>query len=124
MQVCTSQVNDRRVDENGARQRFTSRILPPYRTGTCRRATTVYVWVDGIHFNIRLEDDRLCTLALHEIMYAPTRATPRRGSTPSWRSSRRSTRGGRPQLLTIPRWVGSKYPRTDEWLRGGISSST
>ena len=22
----------------------------------------VYVWVDGIHFNIRLEDDRLCTL--------------------------------------------------------------
>src|SRR5262249_25991011 len=22
----------------------------------------VYVWVDGVHFNIRLEDDRLCTL--------------------------------------------------------------
>ena len=21
----------------------------------------VYVWVDGIHFNVRLEDDRLCT---------------------------------------------------------------
>jgi putative transposase len=21
----------------------------------------VYVWVDGVHFNIRLEDDRLCT---------------------------------------------------------------
>lgn len=24
----------------------------------------VYVWVDGVHFNIRLEDDRLCTLVL------------------------------------------------------------
>jgi transposase-like protein len=24
----------------------------------------VYVWADGVHFNIRLEDDRLCTLVL------------------------------------------------------------
>ena len=24
----------------------------------------VYVWVDGVHFNVRLEDDRLCTLVL------------------------------------------------------------
>jgi len=24
----------------------------------------LYVWVDGIHFNIRLEDDRLCTLVM------------------------------------------------------------
>ncbi len=24
----------------------------------------VYVWVDGIHFNIRLEEDRLCTLVI------------------------------------------------------------
>src|SRR5262245_61139435 len=24
----------------------------------------VYVWVDGVHFNVRLEDDRLCTLAM------------------------------------------------------------
>jgi putative transposase len=24
----------------------------------------VYVWVDGMHFNIRLEDDRLCTLVM------------------------------------------------------------
>ena len=24
----------------------------------------IYVWVDGIHFNIRLEDDRLCTLVV------------------------------------------------------------
>lgn len=24
----------------------------------------VYVWVDGVHFNIRLEEDRLCTLVM------------------------------------------------------------
>ena len=24
----------------------------------------VYVWVDGVHFNIRLDDDRLCTLVM------------------------------------------------------------
>src|SRR5271169_2394223 len=115
-------VNDRRCDDEGRRQRFTSRILPPYMrrspkvaevlpilylrglsTGDFRpalesllgedaaglsptniaRLTTcwekeyadfrqhdlggreyVYVWVDGVHFNIRLEDDRLCTLVM------------------------------------------------------------
>ncbi len=29
--------------------------------GTC---DYVYVWADGIHFNVRLEEDRLCTLVL------------------------------------------------------------
>ena len=24
----------------------------------------VYVWVDGVHLNVRLEDDRLCTLVM------------------------------------------------------------
>ena len=115
-------VNDRRRDEQGQRQRFTSRILPPYMrrspkvaevlpvlylrglsTGDFRpvlegllgeeaaglsptniaRLTAcwekeytafgqrdlsgreyVYVWVDGVHFNIRLEDDRLCALVM------------------------------------------------------------
>ncbi len=115
-------VNDRRRDEQGPRQRFSSRILPPYmrrspkvagvlpilylrglstgdfrpapeglpgedaaglssadiaRLTACReqeyrafrqrdlsRREYVYVWVDGVHFNIRLEDDRLCTLVL------------------------------------------------------------
>jgi len=115
-------VNDRRRDEQGRRQRFTSRILPPYMrrspkvaevlpilylrglsTGDFRpalegllgedaaglssaniarltacweqeyrafrqrdlsRREYVYVWVDGVHFNIRLEDDRLCTLVM------------------------------------------------------------
>jgi putative transposase len=115
-------IDDRRCDEQGGRQRFTSRILPPYMrrspkvaevlpilylrglsTGDFRPALEgllgedaaglsptniarltacweqeytafrrrdlagreyVYVWVDGVHFNIRLEDDRLCTLVM------------------------------------------------------------
>lgn len=122
VEVQAPRVNDRRVDEHGERQRFTSKILPPY----LRRArnieelvpwlylkgistndfpeflqklvgseaaglspTTVvrlkeawskeyeewrqrslvgkryvYVWADGIYFNIRLEDDRQCMLVL------------------------------------------------------------
>ena len=116
-------MNARRVDDDGERQRFTSRILPPYMrrspqvaevlpllylrglsTGDFREALPallgkdaaglsptnitrltaawdeeyhqvfrrrdlsacdyIYVWVDGIHFNIRLEEDRLCTLVM------------------------------------------------------------
>jgi len=115
-------VNDRRVDEEGQRQHFTSQILPPYMrrspkvaevlpilylrglsTGDFREAlpvllgeqaaglspTTitrltaaweaeyrafgetslaerdyVYLWADGVHFRVRLEEDRLCTLVL------------------------------------------------------------
>ncbi len=30
----------------------------------------VYVWVDGIHFNIRLEEDRLCTLVMIGVFVA------------------------------------------------------
>ncbi len=115
-------VNDRRVDAQGRRQRFTSRVLPPYMrrspkvaevlpvlylrglsTGDFQEALPillgedaaglsptniarltavwekeydafrqrslgerdyVYVWVDGVHFTIRLEDERLCTLVM------------------------------------------------------------
>src|SRR5712692_6213560 len=122
VELRTPRVNDRRRDERGQRQRFTSRILPPYMrrspkvaevlallylrglsTGDFRPALEgllgedaaglsptniarltaswekeytafrqrdvtgreyVYVWVDGVHFNIRLEDDRLCTLVM------------------------------------------------------------
>ncbi len=120
--VQAPRVNDKRVDAQGERHRFTSKILPPYMrrspkvaevlpilylrglsTGDFRAALPVllgddaaglsatnisrltaeweheyqlfrkrdltecdyvYVWVDGIHFNIRLEDDRLCTLVM------------------------------------------------------------
>ncbi len=122
LEVRAPRVDDRRRDEHGARQRFTSHILPPYMrrspkvsevlpvlylrglsTGDFRPALEgllgedaaglsatsitrltaeweqeyqvfrksslakkdyVYIWVDGIHFNVRLEDDRLCTLVM------------------------------------------------------------
>ena len=120
--VQAPRVNDRRVDAQGQRQRFTSQILPPsmrrspkvaevlpvlylrgLSTGDFREALPillgedaaglsptniarltavweeeyhvfrrrslaerdyVYVWVDGVHFNIRLADERLCTLVM------------------------------------------------------------
>ena len=115
-------VNDKRVDEDGQRIRFTSEILPPYlrktrsieelipwlylkgiSTGDFSEALAallgpeapglsastvvrlkqvwqdeyeswskrslagkryVYIWADGIHFNIRLEEDRQCILVV------------------------------------------------------------
>ena len=120
--VRAPRVDDRRVDADGHRQRFTSQILPSYMrrapkvtevlpilylrglsTGDFQQAlpvllgedagglspTTitrltagweteyhawrrrdlhevdyVYLWVDGVHFRVRLEEDRLCTLVL------------------------------------------------------------
>ena len=122
LEVSAPRVNDKRLDEDGVRQRFTSQILPPFMrrsprvseaipvlylrglsTGDFREALPVllgedasglsptnisrltaeweqdykqfrfrslegrdyvYVWADGVHFNVRLEDDRLCTLVL------------------------------------------------------------
>ena len=122
LEVRAPRVNDRRVDEEGERCRFTSRLLPPYMrrspkvaevlpvlylrglsTGDFRPALEtllgeeaaglsatniarltgvweeeyrqfrkrslkdsdyVYVWAEGVHFNVRLEDERLCTLVL------------------------------------------------------------
>ncbi|MBM4109718.1 MAG: IS256 family transposase [Phycisphaerae bacterium] len=121
LQVRAPRVEDRRVVD-GQRQKFSSRILPPYvrrspqvaevlpllylhglSTGDFREALGallgenaaglsptaitrlvkvwegeyaafrqrdladrdyVYVWADGVHFNIRLEEDRLCTLVV------------------------------------------------------------
>jgi transposase-like protein len=122
IEVRPPRVNDQRVDDTGERQRFRSRILPPYMrrspkvaevlpilylrglsTGDFRAAlpillgedatglspTTItrltaeweqdytafrqrdlserdylYIWVDGVHFTIRLEEERLCTLVV------------------------------------------------------------
>jgi putative transposase len=122
VQIEAPRVDDRRVDDQGQRRRFTSDLLPPYMrrspkvaevlpilylrglsTGDFREAlpvllgktavglspTTitrltaawetdyrafcetslaerdyVYLWADGVHFRVRLEEDRLCTLVL------------------------------------------------------------
>jgi len=121
IEVQQPRVNDKRVDEQGRRIRFTSKILPPYLRKTkaieelvpwlylkgistsdfpealgclghdgsglsatnvvrmkevwqgeyenfCRRSLVgkryVYLWADGIYFNIRLTDDRPCVLVL------------------------------------------------------------
>ncbi|CAN5828046.1 hypothetical protein BH23GEM3_BH23GEM3_17290 [soil metagenome] len=122
MEISAPRINDRRLDAEGERKRFTSAILPPYMrrspkvaevlpilylrglsTGDFRESLEsllgedaaglspanisrlisvweeeyrrfqtrdlsdrdfVYIWVDGVHFNIRLEEDRLCTLVM------------------------------------------------------------
>lgn len=122
IEIQAPRVNDRRMDTEGNRARFTSAILPPYMrrspkvaevlpilylrglsTGDFREALSallgeeaaglsaanitrllsvweeeytsfqqrsladrdyVYIWADGVHFNIRLEEDRLCTLVI------------------------------------------------------------
>lgn len=122
LEVEPPRVNDRRVDADGNRFRFTSKILPPYLRRTknleefipwlylkgistndfseCLQHLTgnstaslspttvvrlketwskecqewsrrslagkhyVYFWVDGVHFNIRLEEDRQCILVV------------------------------------------------------------
>jgi putative transposase len=121
MEISAPRVNDKRV-EDGVRQKFTSKILPPYlrrsqnvsdilpllylrglstgdfkdalstllgddasglspssitrlttawqaeyrtwRERSLANADFVYVWVDGVHFNVRLEDDRLAALVV------------------------------------------------------------
>ena len=121
IEIRQPRVNDKRVDEQGQRIRFTSQILPPYLRKTkaieelvpwlylkgisssdfpealsclghdgsglsattvvrlkevwqgqyenfCRRSLAgkryVYIWADGIYFNLRLSDDRPCVLVL------------------------------------------------------------
>ena len=122
LEVRAPRIDDRRVEADGQRHRFTSQILPSYMrkapkvtevlpilylrglsTGdfqaalpvllgeeagglsptTITRLTAgweteyhgwrqrdlhdvdyVYVWVDGVHFRVRLEEDRLCTLVM------------------------------------------------------------
>jgi transposase-like protein len=166
VEVRAPRVNDRRVDEDGERRRFTSQILPPYMrrspkvsevlpilylrglsTGDFRPALEgllgkdasglsatnisrmtaewdeeyqafrerslsekdyVYVWVDGIHFNVRLEDDRLCTLVMIGVRPDGTKEVIAvedgyRESTESWASLLRGLkrRGMRAPVVAI-----------------------
>ena len=62
-----------------------------------RKLRGVYVWVDGIHFNIRLEDDRLCTLVMIGVKADGTKELVAvedgyRESTESWASLLRNLR--------------------------------
>jgi transposase-like protein len=59
----------------------------------------VYVWVDGIHFNIRLEEERLCTLVVVGVRVDGTKelvaiADGYRESTDSWADLLRGLRHG------------------------------
>ncbi len=149
LEVEAPRINDKRTDDVGQRQKFTSLILPPYMrrspkvaevlpilylrglsTGDFKPALSsllgedaaglsatnisrltavweedyrrfsrrslrdrdyVYVWADGIHFNVRLEEDRLCTLVLMGARPDGTKETIAvqdgyRESTESWKS--------------------------------------
>ena len=164
--VSAPRVNDRRTDADGARRRFTSRILPPYMrrspkvaevlpvlylrglsTGDFREALAVllgddaaglsatniarltdewesayrafqkrsladrdyvYVWVDGVHFNVRLEDDRLCTLVMIGVRPDGTKELITvedgyRESAESWKTVLRDLkrRGMRPPVVAV-----------------------
>jgi len=163
--IAAPRVNDQRV-LHGARQKFTSHILPPYlrrspkvsavlpllflhglSTGDFREALPVllgedaaglspaaitrlttlwrteyeqwrrraltdrdfiYVWVDGVHFNIRLEDDRLAALVVVGVRPDGTKEVIAiedgyRESTESWLAVLRDlkVRGMRPPTLAI-----------------------
>jgi transposase-like protein len=164
--VGAPRVNDRRIDDDGQRCKFTSRILPPYMrrsprvaevlpvlylrglsTGDFREALAallgkdaaglsatniarltaeweteyrafqkrsltdrdyVYVWVDGIHFNVRLEDDRLCTLVMIGVRPDGTKELIAvedgyRESAESWKTVLRDLRrrGMRPPVVAV-----------------------
>jgi len=184
--VRAPRVNDRRVDADGQRQRFTSQILPSYMrrapkvtevlpilylrglsTGdfqaalpvllgeeagglsptTITRLTAsweaeyhawrrrdlhdvddVYVWVDGVHFRVRLEEDRLCTLVMIGVRADGTKdliavEDGYRESTDSWATVLRDLkrRGMRAPVVAVGDsalgfWaaVGAVWPETRE----------
>ena len=186
LSVRAPRVNDRRVDADGQRQRFSSEILPSYmrrapkvtevlpilylrglstgdfkaalpvllgeeaaglspttitrltasweteyhawRTRRLAEADYVYVWVDGVHFRVRLEEDRLCTLVMIGVRPDGTKELIAvedgyRESTDSWSSVLRDLkrRGLRAPLVAVGDsalgfWaaVGAVWPETRE----------
>jgi transposase-like protein len=68
----------------------------------------VYVWVDGVHFNVRLEDDRLCTLVMIGVRPDGTKELIAvedgyRESAESWKTVLRDLkrRGLRPPVVAV-----------------------
>jgi putative transposase len=88
----------------------------------------VYVWVDGVHFNVRLEDDRLCTLVMIGVRPDGTKELIAvedgyRESADSWKSVLRDLkrRGMRPPVVAVGDgalgfWVAVRdvWPKTRE----------
>ena len=79
-----------------------------FRKSSLAEKDYVYVWVDGIHFNVRLEDDRLCTLVMIGVRPDGTKELIAvedgyRESTESWASLLRGLkrRGMRAPLVAI-----------------------
>lgn len=79
-----------------------------FRNQSLKDKNYLYVWADGIHFNVRLEDERLCTLVLMGALPDGTKEPIAiedgfRESTESWSSVLRDLkrRGLRPPLLAI-----------------------
>jgi transposase-like protein len=186
LEVRAPRIDDRRVEADGQRPRFTSQILPSYMrkapkvtevlpilylrglsTGdfqaalpvllgeeagglsptTITRLTAgweseyhawrrrdlhdvdyVYVWVDGVHFRVRLEEDRLCTLVMIGVRPDGTKELIAvedgyRESTDSWATVLRDLkrRGLRAPVVAVGDsalgfWaaVGSVWPETRE----------
>jgi putative transposase len=88
----------------------------------------VYVWVDGVHFNVRLEDDRLCTLVMIGVRPDGTKELIAvedgyRESAESWKTVLRDLkrRGMRPPVVAVGDgalgfWAGVRdvWPKTRE----------
>src|SRR5207247_1535791 len=101
IEVETPRVNDRRVDEaTGERERFAGRSLAD--------VDYVYCWADGVHFNVRLEEERLCCLVIVGVRADGTKelvaiADGYRESTGSWEDLLRDTkrRGMRAPVVMV-----------------------
>jgi len=68
----------------------------------------VYVWVDGVHFNVRLENDRVCTLVMIGVRPDGTKELitvedSYRESAESWKTVPRDLkrRGMRPPVVAV-----------------------
>ena len=186
LEVRAPRIDDRRVDADGQRHRFTSQILPSYmrkapkvtevlpilylrglstsdfqaalpvllgeeagglspttitrltagweaeyhawRRRDLRDVDYVYIWVDGVHFRVRLEEDRLCTLVMIGVRADGTKELIAvedgyRESTDSWASVLRDLqrRGMRAPMVAVGDsalgfWaaVGAVWPETRE----------
>jgi putative transposase len=134
VEMTAPRVNDRRVDvDTGERMRFTSALTEFFGSAAglspsvITRLTAqwqdeqrafmgrdlsdrdfVYVWVDGVHFNVRLEEARLCCLVIVGVRLDGTKelvaiADGYRESTDSWADLLRDLkrRGMRPPVVAV-----------------------